>query len=216
MWWNKAAPQPLAAGEAWQRELQLLLWHLQPINRTCLHRKWKCLHCLCCFPEFWQEDRKGGNRDMAVKSLPWALSLTRAGNRRGPCSFTLPTTPLSCLAHSRMSGTWVNHNAGIVLPFSQETAWEPKKLPSLSHILGELWTLVLWDCLIKAILAQGAVTCLPVLWGKKIYRKMQVCPLKSWQTMYSAAVSEILGFYWEKMYWESFRLCPIKWDLRIL
>lgn len=34
---SKPAPQPLAAGEAWQWELQMLLWHLQPINRTRLH-----------------------------------------------------------------------------------------------------------------------------------------------------------------------------------
>lgn len=130
--------------------------------------KRKYSHCLCSFPELWQKERKGRNRDTAVKSLPQALPLTRAGKRRGLCSFTLPRTPLSCLAHSRMSGTWVNHSSRNSPTIFLRNSLRLDPLPSLSHILGELWTSVLWDCLTKVILAQRGVTCLPVLKEKKL------------------------------------------------
>lgn len=168
-------PQPLAAGEAWQWELQLLLWHLQPINRTCLHRKGKCSHCLRCFPEFWTES-EGGNRDTA-KSLPWALPLTRTGKRRGPCSFTLPKTPLSCLAHSRMGGTWVNaRNSSTIFPRNSPRLGP---LPSLPHVLRN-GLIGLFD---QSNLGTRGSYLSPCTVRKKIYRKKQVYPLNSWQIM---------------------------------
>lgn len=187
MWWEQASSIATGRGEAWQWELQLLLWDLQPINRTCLHRKGKCLHCLCCFPEFWQEERKGRNTDTAVKSLPWALPFTRAGKRRGPCSFTLPRTPLSCLAHSRMSGTWVNHNATNSPTIFPRNSLRLGPLPSLSHILRELWTP-----------AQGVVICVPVLWGKKAIGICKFSPSKVGRQCSQLQCLKFWDFYWVK------------------
>lgn len=182
MWWNKPAPQPLAVGEAWHRELQLLLWHLQPINRTCLHRKGKCLHCLHCFPEFWQEERKGENRDTAVKSLPWLCHSPEQGREGVPALSHCPG-PLCPAWH--VAG-WVALGLitmpGIVLPFPKQQLEIRPSAFSVTHF-GEIVNTSLVGLFDQSNSGTRGRYLSPCIVRKKSYRKMQVYPLKSWLTM---------------------------------
>lgn len=120
------------------------------VNRTCWRTKGKRSHCLR-LPELREEGRNEGrngrNGAGAVEVLTWALPLAGAGQRRGPCSSTLPRTPPSWLTGGRVTCPWVSRSAGDSPTLLPRSSLRLGRLPSLSHVLGELGASVLRGCL---------------------------------------------------------------------